>query len=118
MKTDADAVRETINKWGGLDGMILSAGLVEPLGERQDSTRQLSGREILKIADLPLDQAPAYVQANLLSILTSSIRHSPIFDGNQAERPQAHGRRVRRGQRRWYSLWPVRDGQGGGKSAL
>ena len=58
MKTDADAVRETINKWGGLDGMILSAGLVEPLGERQDSTRQLSGREILKIADLPLDQGP------------------------------------------------------------
>lgn len=35
VETNARAVRETVDKWGGLDGLILNAGAVEPLGNQR-----------------------------------------------------------------------------------
>ncbi|WWD19208.1 hypothetical protein CI109_103666 [Kwoniella shandongensis] len=51
---NARAVKETVGKWEGLDGLILNAGTIDPVG---------------KLADIPTSSLIPYVQTNLLSTL-------------------------------------------------
>ncbi|KAK8854651.1 hypothetical protein IAR55_003390 [Kwoniella newhampshirensis] len=47
-------VSETTKKWGGLDGLVLNAGSIDPVG---------------KLADIPTSALIPYVQTNLLSTI-------------------------------------------------
>ena len=76
--TNERVVKDTIERWGRLDGLVINAGSLEPLGMLlPPGTRPrcimhvTNGNTVVpvRIADIPLDQALGHVQTNLLSAL-------------------------------------------------
>jgi len=56
---NVEAVKRTVEKWGGLDGLVLNAGAIEPICERSFQ---------------PDSASPSYL-SNLVRILKSECQH-------------------------------------------
>lgn len=61
IKTNSKAVKETITKWGVIDGLIINAGSLEPIGKISD----LNLEEISKYSDINIHASLYLIQPSL-----------------------------------------------------
>ena len=72
IKLNEEVVKRTVARWGGIDGLIINAGSLEPVGKSTTNWLLATTEELMwagRIADIPLDQLSTYTESNMHAAL-------------------------------------------------